>query len=232
MTGPELEVFATELNGGATISDTLLLQYLNLAKALVEQMRPWMILRKTDTSKSVTSGNTWQTAIDLSGITDFSRFYETDTSAPIKLFDGINRIEPYRQVPWDQRLYYKDVPNTFVFDEANKQLYLNGIVSFAGTLYIDYIQNSADITNDDSSSWIFPSWAHPLLGFYAVAINKGGVDYDDINARMAPDNRAQAQQIINMLSSWDNAKQQSALTNIDPYNRHTNGFRSGAINMD
>jgi hypothetical protein len=22
---------------------------------------------------------------------------------------------------------------------------------------------------------LFPSWAHPLLGFYAVAINKGGV---------------------------------------------------------
>jgi hypothetical protein len=37
--------------------------------------------------------------------------------------------------------------------------------------------------------WVFPSWAHPFLGFYAVAINKGGVDYD-INARMVPDNRA------------------------------------------
>jgi hypothetical protein len=86
MTGFELEVFATELNGGATISDTLLLQYLNLAKAIVEQMRPWMILRKTDTSKTVTAGNTWQTAFDLSTITDFSRFYETETSAPIKLF--------------------------------------------------------------------------------------------------------------------------------------------------
>jgi hypothetical protein len=120
MTGTELQVFATEINGGATISDTLLFQYINKAKAIVEQMRPWMVLRKTDTSKSVTAGNTWQTAIDLSGITDLSRFYETESSASIKLFDGNNRIEEYRQAPWNERLYYKDVPNTFVFDEANK----------------------------------------------------------------------------------------------------------------
>jgi hypothetical protein len=115
-------------------------------------------------------------------------------------------------VPWNERLYYKDVPNTFVYNEAGEQLYLNDIVTFAGSMYIDYIQNSPDLTNDDSSSWVFPSWAHPLLGFFSVGINKGGVDYHDINARMAPDNRAPAQQIINMLSSWDNAKQQSALT--------------------
>ena len=46
----------------------------------------------------------------------------------------------------------------------------------AGTLYIDHVKDSPEITNDDSSSWVSPSWAHPLLGFYAVAINKGGVD--------------------------------------------------------
>jgi hypothetical protein len=64
------------------ISSTLLFQYFSIAKAVIEQMRPWMILRKTDISKTVTAGNTSQTS------TDFSRFYETETSAPIKLFDG------------------------------------------------------------------------------------------------------------------------------------------------
>jgi hypothetical protein len=46
-----------------------------LAKALVEQRRPWVILRSTDTSKLVTAATTWQTAIDLSTITRFNRFY-------------------------------------------------------------------------------------------------------------------------------------------------------------
>jgi hypothetical protein len=103
-------------------------------------------------------------------------------------------------------------------------------VQFAGTLYIDHIKDSADITNDDASSWIFPTWAHPLLGFYAVAINKGGVDYDDINARMAPDNRAQANLIIKRLEWLDNEKQLQAQQNIDPY-QEGNGYTPGAINI-
>jgi hypothetical protein len=228
MTGPELATFAEELNGGASIGDTLLFQFINLAKAMVEQTRPWMLLRSTDTSLSVTAANTWQTAKSLSGIARFSRFYGDD---PIQLFDGTNRIQRFRQVPWNMRLAYKDMPNTFVYDESTQTLYLNGTVQFAGSLYIDHVKDSPDITNADSSSWIFPSWSHSLLGFYAVAINKGGVDYDDVNARMAPDNRAQANAIIKHLEAWDAEKQLQAQQGVDPYNSPNDGYRSGAINI-
>jgi hypothetical protein len=227
MTGPELETFCEEINGGASIGSTVLFQFINLAKAMVEQTRPWMALRYTDMSKSVAAGNTWQTAIDLSTIARLNRFYG-DT--PIKLFDGANGIQYFRQVPFDKRLEHRNTPNTFVYDEANKTLYLNGTVQFAGTLYIDHIKDSPEITDDDSSSWIFPSWAHPLLGFYAVAINKGGVDYDDINARMAPDNRAQAKVITDRLEWLDNEKQLQAQQSIDPY-QSGDEWRSGAINL-
>jgi hypothetical protein len=234
MTGNQLITLGTSVNGGATIEQTLFLQFLNLAKAMVEQLRPWMILRRTDTSKTVTASSTsaWQTAIDLSTIANFSRFYETDTQAPIKLFDGTYRIEQYRQVPWNERVYYKDIPNTFVYDEANKLLYLNGVINFSGTLYIDHIVDSADITAADTTAWGFPSWSHLLLAFFAVGLYKGGVDFDDVNARMAPDNRAQAAQILGMLERWDTEKQHAALTRIDPYRSPTDGYRSGAINMD
>src|SRR5437899_452751 len=62
MTGDTLETLATELNGGAAIGDTLLYQFFNLAKAMVEQLRPWKILRLTDTSKTVSASSTsaWQ----------------------------------------------------------------------------------------------------------------------------------------------------------------------------
>src|SRR3954453_19490290 len=122
MDGPTLSTFIDELNGGATIGETLKFQFINLGKAMVEQLRPWMVLRYTDTSKSVTAANTWQTAIDLSTIPRLNRFYG-DT--PIKLFDGINRIQYFSQRPFDRRLEYKDAANTFVYDEANKTLYLN-----------------------------------------------------------------------------------------------------------
>jgi hypothetical protein len=227
MTGPELDTFCDEVNGGASIGSTLKFQLIGIAKALVEQRRPWVILRNTDTSKSVTTSNTWQTAIDLSTIARLNRFYGEE---PITLFDGTNVQQRFRQVPWNKRLQYKDAPNTFVYDEANKTLYLNGTVQKAGTLYIDHIKDSADITNDDSSTWVFPSWSHPLLGFYAVAINKGGVDYDDINARMAPENRAQANEFLAALATWDNEKQLQAQQNIDPYNRDDE-WRPNAINL-
>jgi hypothetical protein len=225
MTGTELETFCEELNGGASIGSTVLFQFINLAKAMVEQLRPWVVLRYTDTSKTVAANNTWQTAIALD-IERFNRFYG---ECPITLFDGANVQKSFRQVPWNQRLRYKDTPNTFVYDEANKVLYLAGTQQFAGTLYIDHIKDSPDITNDESSSWSFPSWSHALLGFYAVAINKGGVDYDDINARMAPDNRAQANAIIQRLEAWDGEKQLMAQQYVDPYRSPGDDHRDGSI---
>ena len=84
-----------------------------------------MILRKTDTSKTVTTANTWQTSIDLSTISDFSRFFQTPSDPyPIRLFDGTNKIAKCRLVPFGQRLEYKESPNTAVYDYANKLLYL------------------------------------------------------------------------------------------------------------
>src|SRR5258705_2105394 len=100
MNGEQFSTAAEEINGGAPIGQTLLFQFGNLGKSLIEQRRPWMVLRKTDTSKSITSANTWQTAIDLSTITDFNRFHFTpEDPYPIKLFAGSNRIERYRLVP-------------------------------------------------------------------------------------------------------------------------------------
>jgi hypothetical protein len=101
MTGKQFVTAAEEINGGSSIGSTLLYQLGNLGKSLIEQRRPWMVLRKTDTSKSVTTANTWQTSIDLSTITDFNRFYG---KYPIKPFDGNNRIERYRIVSFDLRL--------------------------------------------------------------------------------------------------------------------------------
>lgn len=103
MTGTELGTFCGEVNGGASIGSTVLFQFLNLAKAMVEQLRPWMLLRYTDMSKSVTNRNTWQTAIDLSSIARFNRFYG---DVPVKLFDGASGIQRFKQVSFEKRLGY------------------------------------------------------------------------------------------------------------------------------
>jgi hypothetical protein len=226
MTGAQLATFCEELNGGASIGETLLFQLINVSRALIEQRRPWMVLRYTDSSKTVTTSNTWQSAISLSTITRFNRFYG---EYPVKLFDSSNRIEYFRQVPFNQRLHYKDATNTFVYDEANKNLYLNGTV-FAGTLWIDYLKDSADLAND-ANEWAFPSWSHPILGHMAVGMHKAGIDYDEVNARQAAFNGADAQRTLQMLEAWDDEKQRAAISQADPTFPPTDGFRPSAINI-
>jgi hypothetical protein len=65
----------------------------------------------------------------------------------------------------------------------------------------------------------------------AVGIHKGGVDYDDINARMAQDNRGQAEAIVKMLESWDNEKQLAEISQTDPTTGPMDDWRPGAINI-
>src|SRR6266567_3969488 len=141
MDGPTISTFIDELNGGASIGDTLKFQLVNAFKAILEQERPWMVLRKTDTSKTVTTSNTWQSAISLAALTRFNRFYG---SRPIRLFDGNQTVVRYRQVPMDDRLEHINSANTFVYDEANTSLYLNGVVPFGGTLYIRHLTFSEE----------------------------------------------------------------------------------------
>lgn len=229
-TGAELTTFTTNLNGGLAIDQTLLTVLVDNAKTILEAERPWMILRRTDTSKSATTAGTWQTSISLASITDFSRFYG---EFAIRLFDGNNRIEYYRQVPWDRRLEYKDVSNTFVYDEYNNAVYLNGTVPFNGTLYINYVASTTEIDLASASAvWSpFPARFLPLLGFYAVGIHKGAVDYDDINARMLPENRSILTSLKRAMESWDDERQQSALVGNDPTDLYAYP-RSGAINRD
>lgn len=230
MTGAQLKTFITSLNSEQTIDDTLLTVLVNTARTIIEEERPWLVLMKVDTTKTVTTANTWQTAIDLSTITDFSKFYN-DT--PVRLFDGDNRTEYYDLKPWDRRLEFKDVSNTCVYDEANKRLYLNGVTPFSGTLYIYYQATSSDINlSSESTVWTsFPTRFVPILGYYAIGIHMGAVDYDSITARQSPENIAVMKVLKNAMEKWDNDKQLATLDTNDPTHR---GYypRSARVDRD
>lgn len=226
-TGTELTTFITSINGSQTIDPTLLDVLVDNAKAILEGERPWSVLRKTDTTKTVTTSNTWQTAIDLSTITDFSEFF-SDT--PIKLFDGNDRIEYYRIVPIDRQLEYKDVSNTACYNTNSKTLYLNGTVPFNGTLYISYVSTSPAIDVESASAvWtVFPSRFLPVLAYYAIGIYQGGIDYDSISARQAPNNLQVMQTLKKAMETWDNNLQISELETNDPTDLYAYP-RNGAI---
>lgn len=229
-TGQNLSTFITGLNAEATIDPTLLDVLVDNARAILEEERPWMVLRKVDTSKTVTTANTWQTAIDLSTITDFSRFYSDD---PIRLYDGDKRVEYYRLVPFDRQLEYKDVSHTACYDENSKTLYLNGTVPFSGTLYISYLASSTavDLTSASAVWTLFPSRFLPILGYYAIGIYKGAIDYDQINRAMLPENREAFRALKSAMLSWDEEKQLSSISHNDPTDLY-GGHRAGAINRE
>jgi len=230
-TGTELADFINSLNAEADIDATLIDVLVSTGKAVLEAERPWMVLRKTDTSKNVTTGNTWQTAIDLSTITDFSEFHVNQNGVILKLFDGGNRIEYYLLKHFDERLEYKNVSNTAVYDANTMTLYLNGTVSFAGTLYLPYVSTSTevDLTSVTAVWTKFPPRFLPILGFYAIGVFKGAVDYDSINRAMLPENKATFEALKNAMVTWDNNLQLATNQSNDP-TEYAGGYpRSGAI---
>ena len=141
----------------------------------------------------------------------------------MRLFDGINRVEYYDQVPFDRRLENKDVSNTFCYDENTKTLYLNGTVPFAGTLHINIIVNGSYIDpTSNTAVWTeFPARFLPLLGFYAVGVFKGAVDYDSINRLMLPSNQGALLALKEAMTAWDMEKQMSSLSHNDPTEQYS-----------
>lgn len=236
MIGTTLQTLCTSVNGDSTIEETLLTSLVNIGKTVLEGERDWMVLRKTNTTLSVSanSSNQWNTPISIATITDFSRFYG---DFPIRIFNGDNQVEYYRQVPFDKRLEYKDIPNTFVHDIAGKKIYLNGSVSLSGTLYLNHIIDTGDIslsaTTDMETDGVFPflSRFHPILAFYAVGMSKGAIDYDSINREMLPSNQAILVSIKNAMEKWDTKLQLAEIEMTDVAENEMSGRRFGSVDM-
>jgi len=229
-TGTELTTFITGLNADAAVDPTLLGILVQTAQTIIEEEREWVCLRKVSTALTLTTSNGYTTAKALSGITDFSRFFG---DAIITLFDGNDRLHYYRKVPIDRQLEYKDDNTAFWHDANSGNLYFGGTPPFAGTLYMPYISASAAVDPTSGSAvWtVFPSRFLPLLGFYAIGIHKGAVDYDSINREMLPSNQAVLAALKNALEKWDDKLQLSDVDHNDPTELHMYP-RGGAINRN
>jgi len=230
-TGKNLSTFITSLNSEADIDATLLDVLVDNARTVLEEERPWMVLRRVNSSLSLAGGIQNHASVSMATITDFSRFY-SDT--PIRLYDDNNRVEYFTQVPFDRRLEYKDVSNTFCYDAYENKLYFNGNVAFTGTLYISYMsttENGIDLTLEARVWPQFPPRFLPVLGFYAIGIFKGAIDYDSINRQMLPENRATFNALRESMIKWDDELQQSEMAHNDPTEYLGGGHhRDGAIN--
>lgn len=204
-----MKTLTTELLGGRTMSDTTFDTLLNAARAIIEGMRPWKILEAEDSSKTAQSGKHFDTAISLPS--DFRQYIQPNIQRgkyAVVLRNG-DDTQGLIEKPFERRLDYKDSFGYFVVDYANSNLYIMGEVPKSYTIYQYYIRRGTTI--DTTNSWEFPSDYHAILPHMVAALQKGGVDYDDINARQVLAHDKEAQALLSAMEMWDDQLQRAAI---------------------
>ena len=207
MTGAELLTFTKSvLDDGLDISDDFFYQLLNIAKTKLEGQRLWQYLKKLDSSNTASSGNNYTTGFTLP--TDFAEDYKVKVGLDTE----------YLPVPFEEQQLYRNSSHRYYIDVGGNKFYLlgNGV---GGVIYFFYKKFTDDITS--STSPLFPTRFHPLLGFMVAGMYQMGIDSDDVFARMGPANRQAAQELERSMVSWD-----SSLA------FHAQGDRIGVSNSD
>lgn len=188
MTGLELKTLTENILDGQIIDDDFFYQLLNIAKTKLEEQRVWQYLKK-----SYNPGAASSSPIDIGALDDFAQDY--------KVMVGTNY--EYIPVPFEDKYIYARSSGRYYIDWANEQLYLLGNTIPNDQLYIFYKRYTPDITS--TSEPLFPTRFHPILAYYVAAYFQVGVDYDDIFARMAPENKLAALQLQRAMENWDSA---------------------------
>ena len=212
MTGQNMYDATSSLLDGFQMDPVLFYQFLNAERAKIELKRPWMRLRKLDNSQSAVASQPSliapPTVNKLTLPTDFT--FLNDDGA-ITLYDNNNQWEDYTEVPMNRMVEFLQCNNVFFIDHANQTFTLLGVVSKPYQVYMYYQADFGDIT--DNTTWLnIPSRYHMLLPL-AVAIRyRMGVDYDDINSRNAQDNKLAYDELMDVMTRWDDNLQRSATT--------------------
>lgn len=202
MTGAEMKTFTTELLDGDEMDDSVFYSMVATVKTMVEQMRPWRHLLKTDSSKTLETTDTYATMKTLP--TDWMQ-YEQYNPITLVAVDNEDDVIELKGSNFADRLKNKNSNGLFYVDVGNSKFAIINTVSKQYRIHQFYIGESAAITSP--TSWSFPTRYHHLIPYMVSGMQKGGVDYDDIFARMAPENRANAQLLINSMEMWDDSLQ-------------------------
>lgn len=168
----------------------------------LEAERDWMVLRTLDTSISVGTGDTWQTEKTL----------PTDFLSPRKVYVGSQQNDPYIQIPMDQALQYKDSTGYYYIDYSTKKMHFCGTHSQTYTVYLFYKKTMGDIT-DGTETFPWDGKRATVLAYRMAEHHKGGVDGDEINFEMTPEQRLQYRQTLNSLIQLDTNQQLKAMGN-------------------
>ena len=206
MTGTELITFANSLlDEEDRIGSDLGLSLANHIKDLIEAERNWNFLLKRDTSISITSSTTFETANDLPS--DFT--YEKK----IGLLDSDNNFQEVYPVNYVFKEAYKD-SNSYCIDEANQKIYFLDSFDASYTVVIYYFKKTDDLEAGTEPVW--SSRFHKIISFLMAEIHGSGIDYDAVEVNKAVAQNKQASLLFESMKAVDTKQNLNAIGHSTP----------------
>lgn len=188
------------------------------------EMRVWQMLMKLDTSITHSPGNTWATEKDL----------PSDFSSAVKLYGGDSDNE-YDPLPFERLLQEKESSNRFALDMGNNKIRLTGSVSSALTMYLFYqrvptsLFGLTDEQKESTTTIVWPTRFRRLLAYDMAALYTGGIDADDLSAKLTPEQRAAARTLWTAMVAWDTRNRMKGMDFSSTPSRHTRPSRSDVL---
>lgn len=222
------------------IADEVFDALLDTTQEYIEGQRPWMILRKTDSSQVVLGGTSISTKYNLPS--SFDRWYE---DFPVQLVNAAapQSVYPLREVPIARKFVEQFNPWKFFCDYSDNALYLCGAQIAGLTIFQFYIYTppriSQKVGDTYPNEWVFPEKYHKIIPWLCAAFNKNGVDYDPLNAQQATEDEKIVLKMWDSMTKWDDELQNGSITGLDepfPRNPATAGYGnmsgSGFVNIN
>lgn len=209
MTGSELYTLNTQLLGGNAMDETLFYQLLNNAKDIREKMRDWMRLRTEDTSIVFTASDTYLSTKSLPArfIRPYQFYDEYGCLAGPFLITAQGDKMPLKPIKFEQRYDYRNTEGYYYLDMKNNTIGRTGTT--AGTLHLFFIQGSVDISA--LTTWALSDIGGVMLAYDVAIEQKGGIDWDRVNASQTPYNQRRIRQIEANMATDDARLQQNEL---------------------
>lgn len=211
MNGAELITLITALNGGVPMDEDVAYIILNMMRARREDSRDWVVLRSHDTSAVFTGSDDYE---DTKPLPDrFIRIYspydpEAREQTGVFIVTSNGSKQGLNPIPFAKRFDYKDTDGYYYIDLKNNAIGRTG--TLAGTMHLYFLEGNVDI--DATTPWTgFPSFASPLLAYDAVIEQKGGIDWDTVNANQVPFNAVTVRKLESELNMWDARLQQAEI---------------------
>lgn len=199
-----------------TLDSDFELDLANDAKDEIEDLRPWRMLLKIDSSG--TSGGDYTTQKTLPA--DFKDMVRV----------VINKSE-YDQFPFELRMEYENCGGRYCVDMVNSKYYIAEESNGGNTIYLFYIYQTPDLTLLTSPVW--PARYHKLIAYDMALLYFAGLEIDEITANQAKMIQVKRDRLLDKMEKWDSRLQLQAMDHSTPMrnSRRDSGATSGRVDI-